>query len=159
MRGLFQGEDDCDIELFCSGLGAPADDLGLPVTRACRRFCTEDEMCDEGQRCITLIPDPRTGLCVPSGCVLFDDSCPTNTACDTYPHFDSVNFVGACRAIGSVGPGGDCGSNECAAGNRCYAINPGVFRCFPLCDENHLCETGTCQLFPGMPNLAGICLG
>ena len=156
-RGSQPGVDDCEKGLFCSGLGLEADENGTAVRRACRSYCVDDTVCAEKQRCATLITNPRVGICVPAGCTLFDSTCPANTTCDAFVHFDGQNFVGLCRALGAVALGGDCASDDCVAGTRCFAESPSMFRCKAQCDDTHACATGTCMKFAGMTGGAGLC--
>jgi hypothetical protein len=157
-RGATNGIDDCARHHFCSGLGAEIDDTGTPLARACRAYCVEDVTCAVDQRCITLVVDPRVGLCVPAGCRLFDESCPRNTACDAFVHHDGQTFVGVCRPIGPVPVGGDCAAADCVAGARCFGSSSGAFQCRALCDDMHPCASGlACSPLAGLPNGAGVC--
>jgi hypothetical protein len=161
-RGAMPGADDCDKTLFCSGLGVEVragSDPPDPVARYCRAFCLDDTRCQEGERCVTLVREPRVGLCVPAGCLLLADTCPGGTACDAFVHADGENFVGICRAVGPVPLGGDCSASDCVAGARCYATSPTNVTCQALCDESHPCANGgLCTIFAGMTGGAGICL-
>jgi hypothetical protein len=145
------GHDDCVNGLSCLSDGVTA--------TSCHRICAKDSDCAPGSRCgaITTIA-PFYGLCWNS-CRPFAGDCSDASTC-AGPHVDndqsSPFSFESCREVGAGELGSSCTAQyNCAADMNCQGM--GGFKCKAMCDATHLCEAGTCTIFPGLPNAGGLC--
>jgi hypothetical protein len=150
------GHDDCDVGLFCSGLGLP---LGPPPVRRCRQFCDVNINCTSaGQRCVSLDgTGPLEGVCVPT-CDLFSTSCDAvgaGMSCAITGNNDGTTALGMCRTNGAGAVGSACTlTTECGPNMNCLSNG----QCAALCDSTHACPAGsTCATQPGLANMGGFC--
>lgn len=157
-RGATAGVDDCDKTFWCSGIGVPVTDDGVPVMRYCRSFCTDESRCSQGETCMQFLSSPKVGYCLPSGCNFYSTSCPANTTCDALLRYDGTTYFGVCRANGGAAVGASCDQDDCVAGARCTTESPGKFVCHAHCDDMHPCPgAAACSPLAGMPLNGGIC--
>ncbi len=158
------GIDDCDIGRFCSGLAQPQNPDGTVIARRCRNFCRGDATCLNGEHCVVIGANlPQDGLCVPSGCALFSDTCGATMTCDTTVLIDRIRHIGLCRSIGNVAAGGDCSVNLCVANTACVLNSDGAAStCRAYCDASHPCPGGAdagmgCIAVSGLADGGGYC--
>jgi len=153
------GRDDCAAGGYCSGIGYPLIPE-MPRTRVCRRFCHAVSDCVQGDACVKVTEQvPPDGICVPTGCALFDASCDQGMTCDALAITVTGQWAGVCRSPGPQRAGEDCSAADCVAGAHCAAgTTPGTATCHALCDDTHHCpESQRCSPYEGLPNGAGRC--
>jgi hypothetical protein len=81
---------------------------------------------------------PPDGICVPTGCALFDASCDQGMTCDALAITVTGQWAGVCRSPGPQRAGEDCSAADCVAGAHCAAgTTPGTATCHALCDDTH----------------------
>jgi hypothetical protein len=122
----------------CAG-GLICDNDGPDSANVCRRVCTADSTCTNGQRC-GLLFNASYGVCLPT-CTAFGTGCPAGNDCSV--PFDDIAATQAsevgffvCKKTGSVGAWKPCQKDsDCAAGLAC---DPQA-GCFPVCDAMHAC--------------------
>jgi hypothetical protein len=146
------GHDDCAPGLFCSFINELPPEAG--GTRYCRRLCHRDGDCAMGERCASA-DDFGDGLCT-RHCVPFADCGQQMSCSDLWSDTSGLlDLILVCRVPGMIPIGGACMTHyECAADSVC--IDPAFgddTRCRALCDANHPCASGACQMFGG----AGYC--
>jgi hypothetical protein len=121
------GMDNCKAGLACSRGGG----------NVCRKLCTDNTGCDQGQSCTTFSRTVSTiGLCAPT-CTPFVTTCSGGGDCSaTATLFGGTTSTFICRTPGTVDAFGDCGGGgggggSCIAG---YLCDPAQMWCTPLCD-------------------------
>jgi len=157
------GRDDCAAGAFCTFYGVVPPALG--GDRVCRVLCGGDAGCASasGDRCVDFGAglEPAVGLCVPS-CAPFSD-CGAGLDCSQPDRDVEGGIFLYCRplgvkALGAACDDGDAEKDECVAGAMCLDVEgTGDARCIALCDDAHVCTTGSCSVIAGAPGGAGYC--
>jgi hypothetical protein len=124
MRSM--GADNCAAGLTCSRNGS-----------VCRKYCTADTDCVNGQKCAAGRGGTPVGTCSPS-CTPFGTDCGAlncSTLATAFAPGGGVFFT--CRMPGNTANFDDCtGGAICGANAFCDAT---ASWCAPLCDDNHAC--------------------
>ncbi len=149
------GFDDCGGVTQCSTLGVPAG------SATCRRPCSRDADCGDGNLCHLTPTAPTSGFCR-RRCTAFGTDCPMGTAC----RFESQRrvptaeptLVSVCSQVGAAGTGARCTTSaDCMAGMGCIRMG-GFGACRVLCDRTHPCASGGCTpVLEGDPQGRGFC--
>jgi hypothetical protein len=113
----------------------------------CREPCTSDAECTDPRLCFTgdmVCSD----VCTP----FTDDGCPSGSKCDFLGYsgvlFDVTPYL-VCSGVGTLPAGATCTTNwQCQREHVCVLEEAGgdTGRCTELCDSEHPCSSGTCDV-------------
>lgn len=141
-------------------------------TGHCYKWCESGADCAEGSDCsVTLTLTPGSGPCagtpIDTPLNVCSLPCPDDALCDPFggtgdtagcPDGQQCSIrsdcnISWCFPAGDVPAGGDCSGGEtCEPGTVCLTIDDTTSTCVPWCDDEHPCDTGTCQtLMPAYP--------